>query len=160
MNVVSDRPVARPPCILNPYLDGVGQVRRPNLYGSKVRKLPLAGDLRASGPERRPRRQNSSLVWVIPSRQIKSKCMMVLRAHMRPVKFYKVHEGDHSKDCAEEQPSPMVIAHALQRPFDLQFDLHLEFDSGRVVNRAVQRFMDVYAGRAPSTTVRRQRPRS
>jgi len=30
----------------------------------------------------------------------------------------------------------------------MQFDLHLEYDPGRVVNRVVQRFLDVYTGRA------------
>ena len=39
-------------------------------------------------------------------------------------------------------------------PFDMQFDLHLEYDRERVVNRVLDQFMDVYTGRAQPVTGR------
>jgi hypothetical protein len=34
-------------------------------------------------------------------------------------------------------------------PFDVQFDLHIEYDRGRVAERIIQEIVDGYAGRAP-----------
>jgi hypothetical protein len=61
--------------------------------------------------------------------------------------FYKYVTVDTVKKILQngtlQWSSPMLF----NDPFDLQFDLHMEYDAERVVNRVLQRFVDVYMGR-------------
>jgi hypothetical protein len=65
-----------------------------------------------------------------------------------PGRFYKYMKASTAKTVLENNSLRWSSPRLFNDPFDLQFDLHLEFNSDRVVNRVLQRFVDVYTGRA------------
>jgi len=65
-----------------------------------------------------------------------------------PKKFYKYTKAGAAKTILDEGSLQWSSPTLFNDPFDMQFDLHLEYDAGRVANRVVQRFLDVYTGRA------------
>jgi len=66
-------------------------------------------------------------------------------------KFYKYMKADTAKTVLENNSLRWSSPTLFNDPFDLQFDLHLEFNSDRVVSRVLDRFVDVYTGRAQPT---------
>jgi len=65
-----------------------------------------------------------------------------------PGRFYKYMKASTAKIVLENNSLRWSSPTLFNDPFDLQFDLHLEFNSDRVANRLLQRFVDVYTGRA------------
>lgn len=65
-----------------------------------------------------------------------------------PNRFYKYMTAKAAKAVLENNAFRWSSPSLFNDPFDMQFDLHLEYDRQQVVNRVLDRFMDVYTGRA------------
>jgi hypothetical protein len=65
-----------------------------------------------------------------------------------PSRFYKYMKASTTKTVLESNSLRWSSPTLFNDPFDLQFDLQLKFDSDRVLNRVLRRFVDVYTGRA------------
>jgi hypothetical protein len=65
-----------------------------------------------------------------------------------PTKFYKYTTAKTARSILEKGTLQLSSPALFNDPFDKQFDLHLGYDPDRVVNRVLQRFVDVYRGRA------------
>src|SRR5262245_33367606 len=65
-----------------------------------------------------------------------------------PNRFYKYVTAKTAKAVLENNAFRWSSPSLFNDPFDMQFDLHLEYNRERVTNRVLQRFLDVYTGRA------------
>jgi hypothetical protein len=65
-----------------------------------------------------------------------------------PAKFYKYMKADTAKKVTQNGTLQWSSPTLFNDPFDMQFDLHLAYDPDRVVNRVLNRLVDVYSGRA------------
>lgn len=65
-----------------------------------------------------------------------------------PTKFYKYTTAKTAKTILDKGSLQWSSPTLFNDPFDMQFDLHLEYNAGRVANEVVQRFLDVCTGRA------------
>jgi hypothetical protein len=63
-------------------------------------------------------------------------------------RFYKYMKYDSAKKILQSTSLQWSSPTLLNDPFDLKFDLHMEYDRDQVANRVVQRFVDVYMGRS------------
>jgi hypothetical protein len=63
-------------------------------------------------------------------------------------RFYKYMKYDAAKKVLQNTSLQWSSPALLNDPFDLQFDLHMEYDRNQVANCLVQRFVDVYMGRS------------
>jgi hypothetical protein len=66
----------------------------------------------------------------------------------KPAKFYKYTKAEAAKTILDKGSLQWSSPKLFNDPFDMQFDLHLEYNPERVVNRVLQRFIEVYQGRA------------
>jgi hypothetical protein len=63
-------------------------------------------------------------------------------------RFYKYMKADIVKKVLNGRTLQWSSPTLFNDPFDMQFDLHVEYDGDRVVSRVLQRLVDVYMGRA------------
>jgi hypothetical protein len=65
-----------------------------------------------------------------------------------PAKFYKYMNASTAKRVLENNTLRWSLTTEFNDPFDLQFDLHMEFNRDRLVRRVLQRIVDIYMGQA------------
>jgi hypothetical protein len=63
--------------------------------------------------------------------------------------FYKYMTAETAKTVLQNGTLRWSSPSLFNDPFDVQFDLHIEYDHDRVAERAMQIVLDGYAGRAP-----------
>jgi hypothetical protein len=62
-------------------------------------------------------------------------------------KFYKYMTAATAKKVLEKSTLRWALPTQFNDPFDVQFDLRVEYDRGRVIDRALQNIIDLYMGR-------------
>jgi hypothetical protein len=63
--------------------------------------------------------------------------------------FYKYTTADTAKELLKGRTLRWSSPILFNDPFDVQFDLHIEYDRDKVAERVMRKILDGYAGRAP-----------
>ena len=61
--------------------------------------------------------------------------------------FYKYMTADVAQLVLQNNTLRWALPKLFNDPFDVQFDLRVEYDRGRVIDRALQNLVDLYMGR-------------
>jgi hypothetical protein len=61
--------------------------------------------------------------------------------------FYKYMNAETAKTVLENKSLRWALPKLFNDPFDVQFDLQVQYDRDRVVERALQNIIDLYMGR-------------
>jgi hypothetical protein len=61
--------------------------------------------------------------------------------------FYKYMTADVAKLVLQNNTLRWALPKLFNDPFNVQFDLRVEYDRGRVIDRALQNLVDLYMGR-------------